>query len=77
MRSRIITRYDVYILLCRMTTLTPSHRCPIAAKRIAYVGEVHFATGEHVGLELEEPVGTCNGTIGGTAYFACDELVWI
>lgn len=49
----------------------------VNSQRVAYVGSVHFASGEHVGLELEEPVGNCNGTVEGTAYFSCDERVRI
>lgn len=40
-----------------------------------YVGEVHFANGEHVGIHLDEPVGNCNGVVEGKPYFACEPKV--
>eukprot|EP00904_Undaria_pinnatifida_P006940 jgi/Undpi1/3376/HiC_scaffold_15.g06749.m1 len=40
--------------------------------RVAYVGEVHFANGEHVGVELEEAVGTCDGMVEGKRFFTCE-----
>ncbi|CAN0527956.1 unnamed protein product, partial [Ectocarpus sp. 8 AP-2014] len=39
---------------------------------VAYAGEVHFARGEHVGVELDEAVGNCNGTVEGKTYFTCE-----
>ena len=38
---------------------------------ILFVGEVHYAKGEFVGIELEDGGGKNNGTIKGTAYFSC------
>ena len=38
---------------------------------VRFVGGVHYAKGEWVGVELEEGGGKNNGTIKGTAYFSC------
>ncbi|CAF4947954.1 unnamed protein product [Pieris macdunnoughi] len=40
---------------------------------IAYVGCPTFATGNWVGIILDEPKGKNNGTVRGHAYFQCDE----
>ncbi|CAN0114314.1 unnamed protein product [Pylaiella littoralis] len=40
--------------------------------RVAFAGDVHFASGEHVGIELEDAVGDCNGTVEGKTYFNCE-----
>lgn len=47
----------------------------IITQRLTFVGEVHFASGEHVGIELDEAVGNCNGTVEGKSYFTCDPKV--
>ena len=49
--------------------------CVFAYQRVAYVGEVHFANGEHVGVELEEAVGTCDGMVEGKRFFTCEPKV--
>ncbi|XP_047518456.1 dynactin subunit 1 isoform X2 [Pieris napi] len=40
---------------------------------VAYVGCPTFATGNWVGIILDEPKGKNNGTVRGHAYFQCDE----
>ena len=37
--------------------------------KIAFIGKVKFASGDWVGVELEEGTGKNNGTIDGTTYF--------
>eukprot|EP00752_Nemacystus_decipiens_P008777 g7832.t1 len=39
--------------------------------RVTFVGDVHFASGEHVGIELDEAFGDCDGTVEGKTYFTC------
>ncbi|CAM9129165.1 unnamed protein product [Discosporangium mesarthrocarpum] len=41
--------------------------------RVAYVGNVHFASGEYIGIELDVAVGDCNGTVEGQPYFFCED----
>lgn len=40
--------------------------------RIAFIGGVHFASGEVAGVHLEKPLGKNNGSVGGTLYFQCE-----
>ena len=40
---------------------------------VKFVGEVHYAKGEWVGIALDEPEGKNAGTIKGVSYFACDD----
>ncbi|CAN0591277.1 unnamed protein product, partial [Laminaria digitata] len=40
--------------------------------RIAYIGEVHFANGDFIGVQLDEAVGDCNGTVQGKKFFTCE-----
>jgi hypothetical protein len=40
---------------------------------IRYVGPVHWDQEDWVGIELDSPQGTCNGTIQGVAYFAAPD----
>ncbi|VEN45973.1 unnamed protein product [Callosobruchus maculatus] len=40
---------------------------------IAYVGKTNFATGNWIGIILDEPKGKNNGTVSGQEYFKCDE----
>lgn len=58
--------------------LRVDHSIPVPIEimqRAAFVGEVHFASGEHVGIELEEAVGNCDGTVEGKTYFICEANV--
>lgn len=42
--------------------------------RIRFVGTTHFAPGDWIGVELEEPTGKNNGTVQGESYFECEQL---
>lgn len=44
-------------------------------QRVTFVGDVHFASGEHVGIELEDACGDSNGTVEGKTYFNCEPKV--
>lgn len=47
----------------------------VFVQRVTFAGEVHFASGEHVGIELEDAVGNCNGTVEEKTYFTCEPKV--
>ena len=38
---------------------------------VSFLGEVHYAKGDWVGVVLDEPAGKNDGTIKGVEYFAC------
>lgn len=38
---------------------------------VRFIGKTHFAEGEWIGVELDEPLGKNSGTIGDTKYFDC------
>ena len=38
---------------------------------LQFVGETHFATGDWIGIELEDDSGKNDGSIGGVRYFDC------
>ena len=38
---------------------------------VKFVGEVHYASGEWIGVALDEPKGGNDGTVKGETYFAC------
>jgi len=40
---------------------------------IRFFGAVQFAEGDHIGVELSDPFGDCNGTVEGVEYFTCPE----
>ncbi|EEP81666.1 predicted protein [Uncinocarpus reesii 1704] len=40
---------------------------------IRFVGATHFAPGEWIGVELEEPTGKNNGAVQGERYFDCEQ----
>ncbi|KAI5308529.1 hypothetical protein KEM55_005488 [Ascosphaera atra] len=39
---------------------------------IRFIGETHFAPGEWVGIELDEPTGKNDGAVQGERYFDCE-----
>ena len=38
---------------------------------VAFLGSVHYAKGEWVGIVLAEPLGKNAGTVKGVSYFTC------
>jgi len=38
---------------------------------VKFVGDVHYARGEFVGIALDEPLGKNDGTVKGKSYFTC------
>ena len=38
---------------------------------LRFYGTTEFASGDWAGLELDEPVGKNDGSVGGVAYFTC------
>ena len=38
---------------------------------VRYVGSVRFASESWVGIELDGPYGTCDGSVDGVRYFQC------
>lgn len=38
---------------------------------VKFVGHVHYAKGEFVGVELRDAAGKNSGTIKGVSYFSC------
>ena len=38
---------------------------------VLFVGAVHYAPGEFVGVELDTPEGKNTGSVRGVAYFSC------
>ncbi|EQC37014.1 hypothetical protein SDRG_05831, partial [Saprolegnia diclina VS20] len=55
-------------------TLTLDERVLVFGKlqgRVAYVGPVHYAKGDLVGVVLDEPLGKNDGTLKGHTYFTC------
>ncbi|QVM05758.1 hypothetical protein D8B26_000467 [Coccidioides posadasii str. Silveira] len=40
---------------------------------IRFIGATHFAPGEWIGIELEEPTGKNDGAVQGERYFDCEQ----
>ena len=40
---------------------------------VRFAGSTHFATGEWVGVELDDPTGKNDGEVQGQRYFACPQ----
>jgi len=40
---------------------------------VRYFGPVEFAEGDHIGVELSDAFGNCNGTVEGVEYYQCPE----
>lgn len=40
---------------------------------VRFVGATNFADGIWIGIEFDEPIGKCDGTIGGRRYFSCNK----
>jgi dynactin complex subunit len=38
---------------------------------VRFVGGVHYARGDYVGIELDDASGKNDGAVKGVAYFAC------
>lgn len=38
---------------------------------IRFIGQTTFATGEWIGVELDDPIGKNNGSVKGVKYFQC------
>lgn len=59
-----------------MTDVVPGSIIYLADGRLAsvkFIGSTHFADGEWIGVELEEPTGKNDGAVQGERYFDCEQ----
>ncbi|PWY89512.1 dynactin [Aspergillus sclerotioniger CBS 115572] len=57
-----------------MADLSPGHVVTLTDGRqatVRFVGTTHFAVGEWIGIELDEPTGKNDGAVQGERYFDC------
>ncbi|KAF7593710.1 hypothetical protein BBP40_011002 [Aspergillus hancockii] len=58
-----------------MADLNPGHVVSLTDGRqatVRFVGTTHFAAGEWIGIELDEPTGKNDGAVQGERYFDCE-----
>ncbi|KAE8376461.1 dynein associated protein-domain-containing protein [Aspergillus bertholletiae] len=58
-----------------MADLTPGHVVTLTDGRqatVRFAGATHFAAGDWVGIELDEPTGKNDGAVQGERYFDCE-----
>ena len=58
-----------------MADLTPGHVVTLTDGRqatVRFAGTTHFAAGDWVGIELDEPTGKNDGAVQGERYFDCE-----
>jgi dynactin 1 len=58
-----------------MADLIPGHVISLTDGRqatVRFVGTTHFAAGEWIGIELDEPSGKNDGAVQGERYFDCE-----
>lgn len=59
-----------------MSSLAPGQLISLPDGRqavIRFVGTTHFAPGDWIGIELDEPTGKNDGAVQGERYFDCDQ----
>jgi len=64
---RVVPRVVATLRVGQRVTWTGKH-----TGTVRYVGPVKFATGEFVGVELDEPFGYYDGSFMGESYFKCE-----
>jgi len=59
-----------------MTDLSPGQVVSLTDGRqatIRFIGTTHFAPGDWIGIELDEPTGKNDGSVQGERYFECEQ----